>query len=148
MISIRQWRDDMRAWPGQAPSDVCRERCCVCELYCIACADACLEEEGATGSSPCVRRSLDCAAICAATGVLLSRSFPANLRMLRAVLEACVRACALCAAACRTQPERDHYRNCAKACAACEDACRALLRATPEQFAEFWIERRSARPQH
>ena len=148
MISIRQLRDDLLARPGQTQSEICRERCSDCESSCIACAEACLGEADVTGPSSCVRWSLDCAAVCAATGVLLSRSFPANGRMLRAMLEACLRACALCATACRSQPERDHCRRCAEACVACEDACRALLRLTPHELAGFWIERRSARPQH
>ena len=96
----------------------------LCSLFCTSCADACLAEDG--DMTQCIRTCLDCADICAATARLATRRAGANVEMLRAQMEACIRACELCAEECGRH-QHEHCRLCATMCRECADDCRKAL---------------------
>jgi hypothetical protein len=74
----------------------------------------------------CIRLNLDCAAVCGATGAVMSRQTAFDPALARALLEACDR----CAAECeRHAGHHEHCRVCAEACRRCETACREALSA-------------------
>lgn len=99
-----------------------------CAQTCAACADACLAEDSVADLRDCIRTDLDCADICATTAALLSRRTGSNLAVLKAQLEACRTACAVCAEDCESHADHhEHCRICAEACRRCEQACAALL---------------------
>jgi hypothetical protein len=101
-----------------------------CDAACTACADACLSEDMVAELTKCVRTNLDCADICAATARVLSRHTGYDANISRAMLLACVTACASCAEECARHAEmHEHCRICAETCRACERACRELLAA-------------------
>lgn len=97
-----------------------------CALMCTSCADACLAEP--MDMTQCIRTCLDCADMCAATARLVVRQTGQDVDMLRAALEACIRACHLCAAEC-SQHDHPHCKLCAEMCAECADDCKAALAA-------------------
>jgi len=96
----------------------------LCSLFCTACADACVAEQG--DMAQCIRSCLDCADVCAATARLAVRRTAQDIGMLRAQLETCVRACELCAAECGRH-EHEHCRLCATMCRECAEDCRKAL---------------------
>ena len=106
----------------------CIEECYACAQTCTSCADACLGEEDPKALIDCIRKDLDCADICAATGAMASRRTGSNAEALRAVLGACAEACRLCAEECRKHADmHQHCKVCAEACRDCEQACRAAM---------------------
>ena len=108
----------------------CIEACLVCAQTCTACADACLSEESVADLRRCIRTDLDCADICETTGRVLSRQTDPDVAVIRAVLEACARACKSCGDECAQHAEmHEHCRICAEACRRCEEACTKLLAA-------------------
>src|SRR3954447_20109715 len=101
-----------------------------CVQTCTACANACLAEPRVQDMVRCIRLNLHCADICDMTGRLVSRQ--ENPELARAMLQACVLACRLCAEECaRHAAEMAHCRICAEACRTCEQACQRLLEALP-----------------
>ncbi|MGI5238487.1 four-helix bundle copper-binding protein [Dactylosporangium sp. CA-139066] len=99
-----------------------------CSEACTACADACLSEKDIAGLAKCIRTNMDCADICAATARVLSRHTGYDANISRALLDACVMACASCADECERHAEaHEHCRICAESCRECEAACRDLL---------------------
>ena len=54
-----------------------------------------------------------------------------NADLARAVLEACVLACRLCAEECARHSHMEQCRVCADACRACEQSCQRVLAALP-----------------
>jgi len=106
----------------------CVEECYACAQTCTSCADACLAEDNVKDLMQCIRRNLDCADICAATGSMASRRTGSNIDVLRAAVHACAEACRVCAEECRKHASRhEHCRICADACRSCEEACRNAL---------------------
>jgi hypothetical protein len=107
----------------------CIETCFTCVESCTACADACLSEENINRLVACVRLNLDCAAVCSATGSIVSRSNKAgNRQPLEAMLTTCIAFCRACARECEHHAEaHKHCRVCADACLACADACEQML---------------------
>ena len=106
----------------------CTEACFDCAQTCTSCADACLGEDDPKSLARCIRRNLDCADLCEATGRVLSRQTAFEPEMARAALEACSRACSLCAEECeRHAAHHEHCRVCAETCRRCESACNDLL---------------------
>lgn len=106
----------------------CVEACYECVQACTTCADACLAEAGVADLTRCIRLDLDCADVCEVTGRLLSRQAHPDMELLRAQLQACIRACRVCAEECERHREHmDHCRMCAEACRRCEEACRRAL---------------------
>ena len=95
-----------------------------CSAMCTSCADACAAE--AMDMRQCIRMCLDCADICGATARLAVRRTGENVRMLRATLELCARACDLCAEECERH-EHGHCRLCAQMCRECAQDCRNAL---------------------
>ena len=95
-----------------------------CAAICNSCADACLAEE--MDMSQCVRTCLDCADICAATSRIATRRTGSNEEALRAVLQACIRVCEICAEECERH-DNDHCRLCAEMCRECARDCEAAL---------------------
>lgn len=102
-----------------------------CSQACTACADACLSENGVADLRRCIRANLDCADICDATARALWRQTGYDANVSRALLEACIAACAACMDECvQYASEYQYCRVCAEACRACEAACRVLLNMT------------------
>ncbi len=76
----------------------------------------------------CIRRNLNCADMCDATGRVLSRYTAENATTARVVLAACAAACKSCGEECQSHSDmHGHCRVCARACQRCEQACRNLL---------------------
>lgn len=119
--------------PGTTPVDAglvvrCIDACFECEQTCTACADACVGEKNQLEMVRCIRLDLACADVCAATGRILSRELSGDPGMGPTILEACVKACGICAEECeRHAGDMEHCRVCAEACRRCEEACKELL---------------------
>jgi uncharacterized membrane protein len=95
---------------------------------CTSCADSDLAEEDVASLRRCIALDADCADVCTVTARILSRSTAPDHIVLHRLLQACVRACELCAEECARHAE--HHRHCAicaKACRACVQACTELL---------------------
>lgn len=119
--------------PDVDPSVIatCVEACLDCAQACTTCADACMAEPAVQELVRCIRLNLHCGDLCATTGRIVSRQESPELA--RAVLEACLLACRLCAEECERHGEMgmQHCRVCAEACRRCAEACEALLKALP-----------------
>lgn len=101
-----------------------------CAQSCTSCADACLGEQDVPSVVRCIRLCTDCADVCATTGRVLSRQTETEPELVRALLEACVRACAACAEECeRHAGHHEHCRVCGEECRRCERACEDALTA-------------------
>jgi hypothetical protein len=101
-----------------------------CGEVCTACADACLSEGMVAELTTCIRATMNCADICAATARVLSRHTGHDAEISRAQLDACATACKVCGDECAAHAHaHEHCRICAEACRACERACRDLLAA-------------------
>jgi hypothetical protein len=106
----------------------CIAACFECAQACTTCADACLSEDMVADLTACIRKNLDCADICVATGNALSRRTGYDADVTRAFLEACAAACQACGDECAQHGRmHEHCKICADACRRCEQACRALL---------------------
>lgn len=106
----------------------CIHACYECVQVCGMCADACLGEEMVKELTRCIRLNLDCADVCLATGQILSRQTEPEWLMSRLQVEACARACDLCAVECEQHARmHEHCRVCAEACRRCQQACEQLL---------------------
>jgi hypothetical protein len=122
----------IRTHPGPTRVDLTQalEVLAECAQTCTSCADACLgEEHHLSELVTCVRLNLDCADICEATARVLTRQTAFQPATARAMLEACIAACAACAEECERHAEMgmEHCRICAEACRRCEGACREAL---------------------
>lgn len=123
----------LRAHPraGRSISDPlaeCIEHCFSCAQTCTACADACLAEDMIDKMRRCVRLDLDCAAICAATGTVASRSTESNERVLLQLLDVCATVCQACAEECEQHAsQHEHCKICAAECRRCEESCRRAM---------------------
>jgi hypothetical protein len=105
----------------------CIEHCLACAFACTSCADACLAEEHVQELVRCIQLDLACADVCEATGRVLTRQTSSERRLARSILEACARACRMCAEECeRHADHHEHCRVCAEACRRCEQACEDL----------------------
>ena len=109
----------------------CIEACYDCAESCTQCADDCLGEEGVQDLTSCIRRNLDCADICAATGRVVGRRTGDDPAVTSAALRACIEACRSCADECEIHAAHgmEHCRVCAEECRRCERACQELLAA-------------------
>ena len=109
----------------------CIDACFGCVETCTACADACLSEREVSLLVACVRLNLDCAAVCSATGSILSRSNKAGHRqLLEAQLANCIAFCRACAQECSHHaPLHRQCQVCAETCNACAEACNDMLSA-------------------
>jgi hypothetical protein len=104
------------------------EACFACAQACTACADACLDDRPDVGMAQHVRRNLDCADICIATGNVLSRQAGPDAQVLAAIVQACVQSCRSCAAQCGERSDQT-CALCVEACQRCEQTCSELLAA-------------------
>ena len=108
----------------------CIEECYACAQDCTSCADACLGEEMVADLVQCIRLTLDCADICAATGAVATRRTGSNEQVLHSMLQTCAAACRACGDECaRHAAQHEHCRICAEACERCERACQQALKA-------------------
>lgn len=99
-----------------------------CASTCTQCADACLAENDVAPLVECIRLNLDCADICEATSRVVARQAGSNPDVVRAQLQACIKACRACGDECeRHGMHMEHCRICAESCRRCEEACRQLL---------------------
>ncbi|MGD9920428.1 MAG: four-helix bundle copper-binding protein [Pseudorhodoplanes sp.] len=107
----------------------CIEACFACVETCTACADACLAEKGVASLIVCIRLNHDCAAVCAATGSILSRANKVGHRqLLEAQLTTCIAFARTCAAECQRHADmHKHCEICAKACQHCVESCTEML---------------------
>jgi hypothetical protein len=106
----------------------CINACYDCAQVCNICADACLSETSAANLVRCIRLNLDCASICQATGEVLARQTDMEPSIVRALLQACIEACRICAIECeRHGANMEHCRVCAAECRRCEQASRNML---------------------
>ncbi|MFS0736342.1 four-helix bundle copper-binding protein [Sphingomonas sp. 1P06PA] len=95
-----------------------------CAVICTSCADACTAE--AMDTAQCVRTCSDCADICTATARVAVRRAGQNIFTMRALFEACIVACDICAEEC-ARHDHEHCRQCAEMCRECARDCRAAL---------------------
>jgi hypothetical protein len=95
-----------------------------CALICTSCADACSAEE--MDMTQCIRTCMDCADVCEATSRLAVRRAGSNEDALRAMLQACITVCEICAAECEKH-EHAHCQRCAEMCRECARDCREAL---------------------
>lgn len=95
-----------------------------CAAICNSCADADLAED--MDMSRCIRLCLDCSDVCTATYRVATRRTDHNVRVIRAMLEACITACETCAEECERH-DHPHCQRCAKMCRECAESCRAAL---------------------
>lgn len=105
------------------------DACFACVESCTACADACLAEKDVERLISCIRLNHDCAAVCTATGNILSRANKVGHRqLLVAQLTTCIAFCRACAAECQRHAEiHKHCAVCAKVCDECAKACNEML---------------------
>lgn len=95
---------------------------------CTSCADESLAEDDVQDLALCIALCESCADTCTLAARTLSRPSHWDHTIVRELLSACVRTCALCAAECeRHATHHRHCAICAKACRACERACTDLL---------------------
>lgn len=95
-----------------------------CAAICNSCADACLAEE--MDMRRCIRLCLDCSDVCEATYRVATRRTDHNERVIRAMLEACITTCEICAEECEKH-DNPHCRRCARMCRECAEDCRKAL---------------------
>ena len=108
----------------------CIKACFDCTQTCVACADACLAEQQRDMLLRCIRLDLDCAAVCNATGYIISRKTEFDVGVARAVLQACAQVCRICGDECERHAQHmEHCRICAQACRRCEQACNQVVAA-------------------
>jgi hypothetical protein len=108
----------------------CIDACFNCVESCTGCADACLSEKNIEQLVACVRVNLDCAAVCAATGAILSRANKAgNRQLLEAQLTTCIAFSRACATECSRHTDHKHCLICAEACRTCAETCDEMLSA-------------------
>ena len=126
----------LRTHPQTNPATVdqlaaCLQACLECEATCALCADACLNEGAHLHHlTHCITLNTQCAAVCRATMQVLAATGQGDAQVMRAQLDACLRACQACAEECeRHAQEMDmaHCAVCAESCRRCEQACQALL---------------------
>jgi hypothetical protein len=119
--------------PAQVDGDVlvrCIETCLDCAASCTACADASLSEDDIKEMVRDIRLCLDCADTCETTARIVTRQTTPDLGLMRAMVEACTKACVVCAAECELHAaHHEHCRLCAEVCRRCEQACDDLLAA-------------------
>jgi hypothetical protein len=126
-------REMLDAGPGRGELDVAEvavaiDACSDAAQACTSCADACLAEEDVAALRDCLRRALDCADVCGVTVRLLSRQTRYDKSLIHRQLQACVRACAICAEECARHADHHHHcRICAEACRVSKRACQGLL---------------------
>jgi hypothetical protein len=108
----------------------CIEECLECAPSCTSCADADLAEDDVHEMVRCIRLCLDCADACDTTARIAIRQTAPDLRVLRAMVEACAAACHACGDECeRHAAHHEHCRICAEVCGRCEQACNELVAA-------------------
>ena len=107
----------------------CIDACYACVETCTACADACLAEKNVDRLILCIRLNQDCAAVCTATGSIMSRANKVGHRqLLEAQLTTCIAFCRACAAECERHGEmHKHCAVCAKVCNDCVKTCGEML---------------------
>jgi hypothetical protein len=108
----------------------CITECLECAGTCTSCADASLAEPDVADMIRCIRLCLDCSDVCTATSRVATRQTATDLGVLRAVVEACAKACRASGDECeRHASHHEHCRLCAEQCRRCEEACDALVAA-------------------
>jgi uncharacterized membrane protein len=106
----------------------CIEECLDCAATCTACADDSLGEDDAQGPTRVIRLAVDCADICDTTRRIVIRQTAPDIRVIRAMIEACSAACLACAEECdRHAGHHEHCRLCAEVCRRCKQACDGVL---------------------
>lgn len=104
------------------------EACYDCTQTCTRCADACLGEEMVAKLTQCIRLNLDCADVCAATGLVTSPGTGSNEEVIRRMLAACATACRACGDQCEKHASmHEHCSIRAEERRRCEQACRLAL---------------------
>jgi hypothetical protein len=133
--SVTDTRSMLEASPTAVPLDVADlaaaiDACLNCLQACTSCADSDLAERDFEELRTCIALDQNCADVCVVTARVLSRPAHWDHLVAHRQLQACVRACTICADECARHAE--HHRHCAiceKACRACARACGDLLEA-------------------
>jgi len=108
--------------PGSGPSmDSCIDACSECHRLCLATAAQGLRAGGGLAEAAHISALLDCAAICATSADLLTRSSPLHPRS----CALCAEACRVCAESCRQHADVD-LRRCIEVCERCEASCASM----------------------
>jgi hypothetical protein len=106
----------------------CVDACAECNPMCTVCADASVAEADVVEMRRSIRLYLNYTDVCVATGRVLARQTDYEHETAKAMLEACVRACGICAQECERHAQmHEHCRLCAEVCRRCEAACSRLL---------------------
>ncbi|HEX4733039.1 MAG TPA: four-helix bundle copper-binding protein [Thermoleophilaceae bacterium] len=104
------------------------DACADCAPACTVCADSSLAEADVAEMRRSIRLCQDCADVCVTTGRVLARQTEYEHEIAKAMIEACVRACGICAQECEKHAHmHEHCRLCAEVCRRCEAACSRLV---------------------
>lgn len=99
-----------------------------CEQVCMACADACLDEEKPETLRHCIRLNLSCAAVCHAMSQVLHHQSELTGSLVQEQLQPCITICGECATECQQHARHHaHCRICADVCLQCQESCSYLL---------------------
>jgi hypothetical protein len=99
-----------------------------CAQACSADADANLGEQNVAEMVRCIRLCLNCADICTASAVVLSRAAEAETGVIEPLFVACAAICKSCGDECARHAQmHPHCRVCEGACRRGERACKQLL---------------------
>ncbi|POH60045.1 hypothetical protein C3B59_16365 [Cryobacterium zongtaii] len=121
---------------SKADAALMRQRIRACEDACDAlikasedCADACLDLNGDEENTTCFLAALDCVEISLAAARVLSWTTSTHHTSAIAILDACLRCCAVSTAACeRMAVLHAPWITCTAACQRLSTACSNLLR--------------------
>lgn len=107
----------------------CIAACFECAQTCTTCADGCLAEMPGE-MRRCIARCTSCSDICMTTGRVLARPGGGrNIKVVQALVQACVESCLACQNECGAHPDSERCRLCTETCQQCEQACGELLEA-------------------
>ena len=101
--------------------DSCISACDACATACDRCAASCLSEGHATEMAECIKRDIDCAALCRLASAAMAR----GSRHAKSICSLCAEVCEACAAEC-AQHDADHCKECAEACRKCANECKSM----------------------
>jgi hypothetical protein len=105
----------------------CIDACFECAQTCTICADGCLAEMPAE-MRRCIARCTSCSEICATTGRVLARpGYGRRIKVVEALVQACVESCLACQEECGAHPDSQRCRLCSQTCRRCEQVCAELL---------------------
>lgn len=103
-------------------NQTCIEACLRCAAICNYCASSCTQEKDVNMMAACIKLDMECAAICYATGQLMSLGSDKAMDLCRI----CAEICEACARECEQHDHFEHCRVCTKTCYQCAEECREM----------------------